>query len=1778
MIQKIRNSTSTKIFAVFLAFSLFTPELSFALTSGPSQPEVQSFAPITVSDMVDPFTGDFSYNIPLMDVGGAPLNLIYNSGISTDQEASWVGLGWNINPGVINRNMRGVPDDFKGETIKKTLNMKPNRTYHANLNLSAEALGFEKTGPSIGLGIRWNNYSGLGFDQSINISVNLGAGGKGPFTGGLGIRSSTDGGLSLSPSISFQKGIQKLENTALNLSLGGSFNSRAGLSALSFSKSVVKTYQPSGNNRPLFFSSGTNTSISLGTPTFIPTVSMPMKNHSVSLSAKAGLTAFGLDGTGSITGGYSSQSLAVKNKAVPSYGFMYAQDGQHTDDVIMDFNRENDIPYTENTPALPITNFTYDVYSVQGHGISGTFRPFRSDVGYVFDQSTSTTSSSSSLGIELAGGNLVHGGAEISTNIVNTTTGKWRGNNLADNKLVFRGKYQVSNAQSALYEPFYFKQVGEKSVEADPLLFASYGESDAIAIALEHAGGYEIRATDKFIRGDDENTQYDLPNNNFTTQRQRRNQLMQFLTKEETDNAFGLQNLPIANEAAPHHMAEISVVREDGARYVYGMPLYNTQQKEVSFNISHRSPNCETGLVNYVPGKDNSVDNERGLDNFYSATEIKPYAHSYLLTAILSADYIDLTGDGPTPDDFGDYKLFNYASHASGKFQWRVPVTANKANFNEGLKSDLNDDKASYLYGQKEVKYLSTIETKNYIAIFERGDRADGHGVSSENGGISTSTENTMQLLKKISLYSRPDYFLPGTTNINSNAVPIKEVHFTYDYSLCLGITNNDMQPTDPNGFTNQGGKLTLKTVSFTYGKSKKGRLSPYQFTYSSNNPDYNLKGYNRWGEYMPNIGNGCATNDPLTTAEFPYVDQRKLPTNHPQYDANRPNKTFADVYAESWNLTQIDLPSGGTVNIDYESDDYGYVQDKQAMQMFKVVGMSNDANTNNIESLLIDGNQSNLYLFFDLQGEDPADLSAYINGIDDLYFRFLVDMTISGDYEYVSGYAEIDRDGSGQPIAGVAPGTGYGYVKLKSIKQGSIINTQVNPIAKAAWQFGRLNTPRKVWEQPELGGEQNGIEHVVKALTSSNIVSNFVATIKGPNKALSDKGFGKRFIPEKSWVRLNHPTKTKKGGNLRVRRVAIADNWGAMAQQGNGTVSYGQEYDYTMQEDGVTISSGVAAYEPLIGGDENPFKQPIAFGDKREKLLVPDDEHYLTAPLGESFFPEPTVGYRKVTIKNLQYQNVKQNATGSVVQEFYTAFDFPTIVRTSKIMPRPTKTKPLLGIFSMKSVNNMTTSQGFAIELNDMHGKPKAQWVYAEDKEDAISGVQYTYQARGKALHNEVTVIHKNGNITNTNVGVEYDIVGDMREQSTNVTSPMIQGNLATFLVGIFPLAIPTVFPSFNTEKTRFRSAVMTKVIRKYGILESTTAFDLGSKVTTKNLAYDGATGEVLVTETINDYEDPIYSLKYPAHWAYDGMGQAYQNIGATRQVDLDDVTTNPENYFSLGDELIVDNSTMGWVTALTPGTNGSLTVVDDEGTAYTGTKNIKVMRSGRKNQHSTSIGTLTLKTNPLTTFSKNIFEKVLQAETIEFSDYWLTFCECAPEDANGDMVSNPYLTGLRGNWRPKRSLLYLTDRVQTRENENVNIREDGFFERFSPFWQLNSNGSQWMQAPEDWVFTSEVTTFSPYGFELENKDALDRYSAAVYGYNNTLPVAVASNARYQETAFDNFEDYDYKTCDEDHFSYKNNEIHVSTSESHTGKRSISVPPGETIEITKTIRDECEE
>src|SRR6187402_2998064 len=170
MIQKKKTSKFKKAVAIYLAMMILLetvqPMQMYVLTSSPTQPEFNSFTPIETLDMVDLSSGDFNYNIPIMDVGGYPLNLAYSSNVGMDQEASWVGLGWDLNVGQINRQMRGLPDDFNGDKMTYENNMKPNTTIGGSVNGFISPFGTLENLISLGIGIKYNNYDGFGF--SIN--------------------------------------------------------------------------------------------------------------------------------------------------------------------------------------------------------------------------------------------------------------------------------------------------------------------------------------------------------------------------------------------------------------------------------------------------------------------------------------------------------------------------------------------------------------------------------------------------------------------------------------------------------------------------------------------------------------------------------------------------------------------------------------------------------------------------------------------------------------------------------------------------------------------------------------------------------------------------------------------------------------------------------------------------------------------------------------------------------------------------------------------------------------------------------------------------------------------------------------------------------------------------------------------------------------------------------------------------------------------------------------------------------------------------------------------------------------------------------------------------------------------------------------------------------------------------------------------------------------------------------------------------------------------------
>ena len=1821
MIKQVKKSKFKKTVAIYLAMMILLETLQpmqmYALTSGPTQPEFNAFTPIGTSDMVNLTSGDFNYNIPIMDVGGYPLNLAYNSGVTMDQEASWVGLGWNLNVGEISRQVRGLPDDFRGDKMKYENNMRENVTVGTNFNVSPAIFGYDLP-YSLGLGVQYNNYEGITFKPSIGVSFPIAE----SVSVGFNLSGSTGEGASVSPSVSISAKIDdEVKSSTMTGSIGAAFDSRKGLENVSVSATARNTHYITNDKTQqssIKHSMGNiGGSISLNnTNNYTPAKRVAYDNVNSTFNATLGAEFYGAEPQVRVTGYGSVQKINAKykNRSVGAYGYDNSQYKNNLEGVL-DFNREKEQTISKNTNALAVTNYTYDVYNIEGQGVAGMFRPFRSQTSYLYNDKVSDFSISGTFGAEFGVGGLYHGGANFAVSPSTSTTGLWSNKN---NTLpVFRESNTDKN--NPLYEQSTFKLIGELDVDNDNALYANRMLANK-ALRLELRGSkFNRRLVPTYIAKPSliSSKIYDSTAINSKIKRKGRllrNQTVQKITNQEADDKFVFKN----NNAKPYHTAGMKVLQADGTTYVYGKTVYNTTKVEATFDVSGQTVNIIKGTVPYKTKKDlltneDKLDMDRNSnansDEYINKITTPGYAHSYLVTSVLSSDYEDIDDDGPSDKDLGNYTKFDYTKSGdigyASNYKWRVPYGANEASYSEGLKTSKKDQKGNYIYGEKELSYLKKIETKTHVAFIDLEKRKDAREVLSESGGNGSGY---MYNIKSIRLYSKPELAaaeisLTKAADINNtiSVKPIKTAHFEYSYELCSGT---------PNNFDETKGKLTLKKVYFTYRASNMGKYTPYKFNYSETdpklNPAYDMKGFDVWGNYKENL-----MTNPLTTSEFPFVEQ---------------NKVDADKKTSAWVLKSVTLPSGGTLTIQTESDDYKYVQNKKAMQMFKVVGAGKYSTPTTNNSLYY-GSTPNKYIYVKINDEDSglkADQfeSKYLSmNIDKpIYFKFLLNMNEKNS-DFVSGYFEIDKDLKSQ----MNVNNGIVAIPLKFLKIDGLINSSrpVNPIAKSGWGFGRTYLNRAVYS---LGGDETNKSFIaiVKDLVGS--IKSMTEIFKGPNAVLERKRCARYFDTQRSWIRLENPNGKKLGGGLRVKKIELSDNWDVMnIVEGNAIYKekYGQDYSYAL-EDGT--SSGVATFEPNAS-PENPFVEPFygKDGNYADRIGAPKEMNYVEKPFGESFFPSPKITYSRVTVTNLDKKNdngikvVKKHATGKVVTEHYTTHDFPTLVDYTDLDIRPDEMKsPLLKILNVISINHLTASQGFSIETNDMDGKVKSEKVYGEGQTAPISRVDFKYNvgSDGK-LDNNLTTINSKGETQTNLLGVNYDLINDFNESNSTTKTLGADGNLAAFILLIFPGIVPTVLPRFAYHENILRTATTTKVVHKTGILIEKVAYDLGSRVSTKNLAWDAKSGQVLLTKTINEFDDNYYNFNYPAYWNYENMGMASENINLQGELvnnqsyfDIKNfASTDISKYFKIGDELVLGNGTKLWVNGYNSNANKTqIQLIDRNGNSINQSTlpndlNFKIVRSGYRNQQMASMASVTSMINPIDKNNDKILEsitdatfgytsgsamdpKVINASAVEYSDVWNSQCEnglpseagLKPDEAGLINVTgtfiNPFLYNTKGNWRAVKSHAYLTGRNNF---VTANRRKAGYFINFSPFYKLNAGA--WAKDTLGWTFASQVTKYSPYGVELENKDALNRYSSAQYGYNYTLPVAVASNAKYSEIGFDGFEDYGIPNpvvnSLKPHFGFTqglNTDVYITKDKSHTGRNSIAINAGKKATFTRKI------
>ncbi|MDP1623160.1 MAG: hypothetical protein Q8M08_12565 [Bacteroidales bacterium] len=1487
MLRRIRNNKWCKAISIGIAMNfmleLCLPLRSMALTGGPSQPEMEAFTPVNTNDMVDLASGDFRYNIPLLTVpgpnGGYPINLAYNAGITMEQEASWVGLGWNINPGSITRNMRGIPDEFNGDIITKKYHTKPNWTVGVGLSdLDLEAIGIPSLPATGSAQLYYNSYKGFGIKVGMGINALQSDCMGGSIKGDVDLSWDSQSGLGFSPSLSVAGSMEQKKSTTYAGTLGSSgsigitVNSRQGVTDLWLKSTTSASYQNLKKNMPTLGVSDVGAGFSFGTSSYVPSVQMPMRSFSIGGNVKLGPSAV-MFADAKVNANFSRQEPKKEPVLTPAYGLLYHQNGGS--DGMKDFNREKDVAVNKHSKNLPIPVMTYDIFQVTGENMGGAFRIYRSDIPLFTDPITAYNTGDGEIGFDLGSlGVANHLGVNLSLGITENYSGMWQ-DGCIDAKKVFN---QNDNS-NPVSEQAYFRMTGDNA-ENNLEQFNDVLKSDPARFALDINNKVPY-----FHNILNDNSRISKP---YRTAREKRSKTIEYLTNKEKaidpvkENYFESNQDVLKDSPKPfqytrpsHHLAEMTVTNPDGNKYTYGIAAYNNSQRDDNFAVPALTNNKKfftSAIEDY-----DSPNNKQGDDNLFMSTEMPAYAHSYLLTKIVAPDYVDVDNNGPSDNDLGYWAKFTYKKQHSD-YKWRIPYTG--ANYSKGFITDEKDDKASYTYGTKEIWYLQKVETKTHCAIFYFSNREDGldaFGPCSYPGNAS-GFKGTNRLLKidSIGLYSKVDI-----------TIPVKMVHFEYTYDLCGKVQNNQGKEIIKKvlnkeiNINRNAGKLTLKCVWFSYEKNRKGRFSPYVFNYNElgsdgqpdqiNNPDYSALAMDRWGYY-------AADQD---VSIWPYVSQKAA-------DAQT-----IDNYMGVWNLKEIHLPSGAKIRIDYESDDYAYVQNKRAMQMMKITSATWNKNEENplsgIFTLTVDKNKA----------EDKA--ADYIDKLrDDLvYFKCYVLVKGSpdkGKYDYVEGYGAYNTC--------VANGSKLN-ITFKQVPY-NLITQKTDPITLATWQYLKLQRPDLLYDKTiESDVGFLAIVNKVCALLKdiSTLLIGFYNYCNGTQLG-KDISISNQYP---SYIRLNNPDMIKRGGGHRVKQISMIDNW---TQPWNA--AFTTSYTYRTYENGRIISSGVAENEPSVGAEESPLKHPVRY--HLEKIFpAKSPELYLEEPFGESLYPGPSVTYSKVIVHtDLPTEEphtpgvASQN--GIQVAEFFTSRDFP--VRSSQTEIQLVKHKPFPIQWPTIGYNVYTShgfSQGYTIELNDMQGKQKKlatykPWNYKEITDflmpdfnmQPVSLVEYIYKTRypyvpggDNQLENTVTVLHGDNAKQQGTIGLTYDFYTDMRENYTYCFSGEMLPNLdqMTFIV------LPMIWPKKEQSTSIFRTIVNMKVVCRTGILEETRSYKDGALTATKNLMYDSETGEPLLTVTTSDFSNshaanlynyPYYTYTMPAHWYYPMMGGKYHNAGA--------------------------------------------------------------------------------------------------------------------------------------------------------------------------------------------------------------------------------------------------------------------------------------------------------
>lgn len=693
----------------FLAFLCFFIGTSNVQAQGPNAPEAAAFEPVDATDMVNLVTGNLSYVLPILNVpspeGGYPISLSYHAGIAMDQEASWVGLGWNINPGSINRAVNGYPDDW-GETNFSEFFY--DKGWEEDYYSFSAGVSIGDTF-SVGLGLSWGSHQSLGGF----VEASMGIGGKdsgvsiGGFIGtnGVGIHGGVNGFSASVSTNGVGVGYSGTKQGSPNLGVNLNYNYSSGLSGgISVSQSKYnadgKLQRGKGTSVGISFSSNgmsANAKVNgygAGISTASQTIDSGDYDVNVSTTGfripayifyvgwshtkiKASLfkhdflftsgTLYPVNANTSKLNSVVSFSKEMQENHLMDVNIMQPFRASNVYDDLIDDAKKND----RNNLMLP----NYDNYAINAQGLSGTLTPY---MPYEMNLSGRGRGEQNNDNEYVT---YLNNSYDFYTSIEGTT-------GVTPNELT-RKYFTFSNAYNSFLRLQRTNILPTSSDTANSeSLMNGYSTNEALSYNNESSLTSENRKREGNVV------------TTYTNKEIREGGIFNFIEAREGTTTLNRADTDVFLDEG---IGAYQVTTLDGKTYHYSLPVYQFE----SFYKNFRNEDY----------------NEAGEDeNFFEIQKTKPYATHWLLTAITGPDYYDKNDNGRVDEeDYGYWVEFDYGKWSDG-YIWQTP----NGRYEETTdKEDETKKTYSYSWGRKQIYYLDAIKTRTHTALFVKDLRND---------------------------------------------------------------------------------------------------------------------------------------------------------------------------------------------------------------------------------------------------------------------------------------------------------------------------------------------------------------------------------------------------------------------------------------------------------------------------------------------------------------------------------------------------------------------------------------------------------------------------------------------------------------------------------------------------------------------------------------------------------------------------------------------------------------------------------------------------------------------------------------------------------------------------------------------------------------------------------------------------------------------------------------------------------------------------------------------